>query len=180
MLGISRSFINHLTMNGEIFNANPTVYASKRSARKSKFEAGQSLWIDEQPELSSESEVEPIDEDEIFGGFQAFLTPKLIQITHIVTDLIRFIADPEHPNSLEELRVVSAEQIKIGDNHIMVEFTPTVPHCGMSTLIGGCFYNVLRIYLNQLLRAVHPCATDAKLASAFQSGYSSETRITSE
>ncbi|KAG2048793.1 FAM96B protein [Suillus hirtellus] len=106
-------------MNGEIFNANPTVYASKRSARKSKFEAGQSLWIDEQyqPELSSESEVEPIDEDEIF-------------------DLIRFIADPEHPNSLEELRVVSAEQIKIGDNHIMVEFTPTVPHCGMSTLIG--------------------------------------------
>ncbi|KAG2364974.1 FAM96B protein [Suillus spraguei] len=106
-------------MNGEIFNANPTVYASKPSTRKSKFEAGQSLWIDEQyePELSSESEVEPIDEDEIF-------------------DLIRSIADPEHPNSLEELRVVSAEQIKMGDNHIMVEFTPTVPHCGMSTLIG--------------------------------------------
>ncbi|KAG1764231.1 FAM96B protein [Suillus occidentalis] len=125
-------------MNGEIFNANPTVYASKRSTRKSKFEAGQSLWIDEQyqPKLSNESEVEPIDEDEIFGAFQAFLTPKVISIANTATDLIRSIADPEHPNSLEELRVVSVEQIELGDNHIMVEFTPTVPHCGMSTLIG--------------------------------------------
>ncbi|KAG2752054.1 FAM96B protein [Suillus brevipes Sb2] len=123
-------------MNGEIFNANPTVYASKRSTRKSKFEAGQSLWIDEQyqPELSNESEVEPIDEDEIF-------------------DLIRSIADPEHPNSLEELRVVSVEQIELGDNHIMVEFTPTVPHCGMSTLIGECFYNRLSIRV-RLMRSL--------------------------
>lgn len=169
-------------MNGEIFNANPTVYASKRSTRKSKFEAGQSLWIDEQyqPELSNESEVEPIDEDEIFGAFQAFLTPKLISIANTATDLIRSIADPEHPNSLEELRVVSVEQIELGDNHIVVEFTPTVPHCGMSTLIGECFYNILRISLNQLLRVVHSCATDAKFASAFQSGYPSETRIASE
>ncbi|OAX41887.1 FAM96B protein [Rhizopogon vinicolor AM-OR11-026] len=107
-------------MTGEIFNANPTVYAlSKRSTRKSKFEAGRSLWVDEhdQPKLTDESDIEPIDQDEIF-------------------DLIRSIADPEHPNSLEELRVVSAEQIEIGHNHILVEFTPTVPHCGMSTLIG--------------------------------------------
>lgn len=52
------------------------------------------------------------------------------------SELIRSISDPEHPNSLEELRVVSTEQIKIGDNLIVVEFTPTVPHCGMSTLIG--------------------------------------------
>ena len=51
-------------------------------------------------------------------------------------ELIRSISDPEHPNSLEELRVVSAEQIEIEENHIVVEFTPTVPHCGMSTLIG--------------------------------------------
>jgi metal-sulfur cluster biosynthetic enzyme len=62
-------------------------------------------------------EVDPIDQDEIF-------------------DLIRSIYDPEHPNTLEELRVVSAPQIEVGHNHVMVEFTPTVPHCGMSTLIG--------------------------------------------
>ncbi|KAI6117568.1 FAM96B protein [Pisolithus croceorrhizus] len=107
-------------MNGEVFNANPTIYTkSKRSLRRSPFETGQSLWVDdiEQQDWSDTSNVEPIDQDEIF-------------------DLIRSIADPEHPNSLEELRVVSPEQIDIGNNVITVEFTPTVPHCGMSTLIG--------------------------------------------
>ncbi|KAH7927069.1 DUF59-domain-containing protein [Leucogyrophana mollusca] len=107
-------------MNGEIFNPNPTVFAlSKRSGRKSKFETGRSLWIDNEGPLeqTDDSEVESIDQDEIF-------------------DLIRSIADPEHPNSLEELRVVSAEQIDVGQNHVTIEFTPTVPHCGMSTLIG--------------------------------------------
>lgn len=59
---------------------------------------------------------------------------ELISIT--VIDLIRSIYDPEHPNTLEELRVVSAPQIEVGENHVFVEFTPTVPHCGMSTLIG--------------------------------------------
>jgi hypothetical protein len=63
-------------MNGEIFNANPTVYTpSKRSSRKSKFEVGQSLWVDQQdqPELSDESDVEPIDQDEIFGALYILL-----------------------------------------------------------------------------------------------------------
>lgn len=55
---------------------------------------------------------------------------------HRAIDLIRSIYDPEHPNTLEELRVVSAAQIEVGGSHVFVEFTPTVPHCGMSTLIG--------------------------------------------
>ncbi|KAF9228736.1 hypothetical protein BS17DRAFT_772437 [Gyrodon lividus] len=107
-------------MSGEIFNANPIIYAlSKKSGRKSRFDTGQSLWVDEDAhqDMSDGSDVEPIDQDEIF-------------------ELIRSISDPEHPNSLEELRVVSAEQIEVDHNYIMVEFTPTVPHCGMSTLIG--------------------------------------------
>ncbi|KIJ17125.1 hypothetical protein PAXINDRAFT_167909 [Paxillus involutus ATCC 200175] len=107
-------------MSGQIFNENPTIYAlSKKSTRKSRFETGQSLWVDmdDYQDVSDGADVEPIDQDEIF-------------------ELIRSISDPEHPNSLEELRVVSAEQIEVDHNHIMVEFTPTVPHCGMSTLIG--------------------------------------------
>lgn len=52
-------------------------------------------------------------------------------------DLIRSIYDPEHPNTLEDLRVVSAPQIEVNNNLVVVEFTPTVPHCGLSTLIGG-------------------------------------------
>lgn len=49
---------------------------------------------------------------------------------------MRWIHDPEYPNTLEELKVVSAPQISVSRNHIIVEFTPTVPHCGMSTIIG--------------------------------------------
>lgn len=56
---------------------------------------------------------------------------------HHASDLIRSIYDPEHPNTLEELRVVSAPQVTISQNRVTVEFTPTVPHCGMSTLIGA-------------------------------------------
>lgn len=41
--------------------------------------------------------------------------------------------------SLEQLAVVSAPQISFDSkvpDRITVEFTPTVPHCGMSTFIG--------------------------------------------
>ncbi len=38
--------------------------------------------------------------------------------------------------TLEQLAVVSAPQVTVAPNHVLVEFTPTVPHCGMSTLIG--------------------------------------------
>lgn len=58
---------------------------------------------------------------------------------HRTPDLIRSISDPEHPSmTLEQLAVVSAPQITIlhDKNSCLVEFTPTVPHCGMSTLIG--------------------------------------------
>ncbi|GLB35426.1 putative iron-sulfur cluster assembly protein [Lyophyllum shimeji] len=104
-------------MPGEIFNPNPTVFATKPTVRKSDL-LKQSLWINEKAvQEDNADEVDPIDQDEIF-------------------DLIRSIDDPEHPNTLEELRVVSAPQIDVKGNHVMVEFTPTIPHCGMSTLIG--------------------------------------------
>jgi hypothetical protein len=38
--------------------------------------------------------------------------------------------------SLEQLAVVSAPQINVAPGRVIIEFTPTVPHCGMSTLIG--------------------------------------------
>lgn len=70
--------------------------------------------------------------------------------SHKAIDLIRSIYDPEHPNTLEELRVVSASQITVRHNHVKVEFTPTVPHCGMSTLIGGVIFlsNIAKTYLS--------------------------------
>ncbi|KAF5358095.1 hypothetical protein D9756_001971 [Leucocoprinus leucothites] len=107
-------------MPAEVFNPNPVVFSpTKGLGRKSELLA-QSLWIDEPTSSDGEvDDVELIDQDEVF-------------------DLIRSIYDPEHPNTLEELRVVSAPQIKIEQNWVTVEFTPTVPHCGMSTLIGLC------------------------------------------
>ena len=52
-----------------------------------------------------------------------------------IFDLIRDINDPEHPLTLEQLNVVTEEQIAIdADKHdIKVMFTPTIPHCSMAT-----------------------------------------------
>jgi len=102
----------------QVYNANPIVFApTKRLVHKSGLEKDSPWFGCSHDEADDTTEVEPIDQDEIF-------------------DLIRSINDPEHPNTLEELRVVSAPQINVADNCITVEFTPTVPHCGMSTLIG--------------------------------------------
>ncbi|KAH9635895.1 hypothetical protein HF086_002455 [Spodoptera exigua] len=58
-----------------------------------------------------------------------------------IFDLIRNINDPEHPLTLEELRVVEESNIKVDnkDNTVVVSFTPTIPHCSMATLIGKIF-----------------------------------------
>ncbi|XP_029623037.1 cytosolic iron-sulfur assembly component 2B [Salmo trutta] len=66
-----------------------------------------------------EDVADPIDDREIF-------------------DLIRSINDPEHPLSLEELNVVEQMRVRVNDqeNTVGVEFTPTIPHCSMATLIG--------------------------------------------
>ncbi|NXG94983.1 MIP18 protein, partial [Stercorarius parasiticus] len=60
----------------------------------------------------------------------AFLSPE--------THLIRSINDPEHPLTLEELNVVEQMRVKVNDaeSTVAVEFTPTIPHCSMATLIG--------------------------------------------
>mmetsp|Transcript_11285 Transcript_11285/g.33441 ORF Transcript_11285/g.33441 Transcript_11285/m.33441 type:complete len:165 (+) Transcript_11285:113-607(+) len=50
---------------------------------------------------------------------------------------IRHITDPEHPHSLEELKVARPEDIAVSPSGVVtVKFTPTVPHCSLATLIG--------------------------------------------
>jgi len=55
-----------------------------------------------------------------------------------IFDLIRGINDPEHPLTLEQLDVVKLSDVRVDDgkNRVGVEFTPTIPHCSMATLIG--------------------------------------------
>lgn len=57
-----------------------------------------------------------------------------------IFEYIRNINDPEHPLTLEQLNVVNLDHITLNDdeNMVLVEFTPTIPHCTMATLIGLC------------------------------------------
>ncbi|CAG9322565.1 unnamed protein product [Blepharisma stoltei] len=55
-----------------------------------------------------------------------------------IYNLLKDIKDPEHPYSLEQLKVISVDQIKINleERTVNIKFTPTVPHCSLSTMIG--------------------------------------------
>jgi len=54
----------------------------------------------------------------------------------LTPDLLRSITDPEHPVTLEQLRVVTPGDISVAGSRVLVYLTPTIPHCSMSTLIG--------------------------------------------
>uniref|UniRef100_A0A6N2KWC9 Uncharacterized protein n=1 Tax=Salix viminalis TaxID=40686 RepID=A0A6N2KWC9_SALVM len=50
------------------------------------------------------------------------------------------IKDPEHPYSLEELKVITEDAIEVDDklSYVRVTFTPTVEHCGKASYSGLC------------------------------------------
>ncbi len=63
-----------------------------------------------------------------------------IHVVHF-SDIIRDVRDPEKPETLEELEVVYEEGVTVealNDDTCLIklEFTPTVPHCSLATLIG--------------------------------------------
>jgi metal-sulfur cluster biosynthetic enzyme len=94
-----------------LINANPTVYEVKtHEESNSRF----SYAI-------NNGDREWIDSEELF-------------------EWIRHIHDPEHPYTLEQLHVIFMDSIHVRDkeNSVVVEFTPTIPHCTMATLIGLC------------------------------------------
>ena len=102
-------------------NLNPVVRERENVRRREEVPGLGSLASGAGPGTSAEDERELIDSIEVF-------------------EHIRDIADPEHPYSLEQLGVVSHEQIDVDDRggKIEVRFTPTVAHCSMATLIGLC------------------------------------------
>ncbi|KAK7486826.1 hypothetical protein BaRGS_00021973 [Batillaria attramentaria] len=67
--------------------------------------------------------------------------PELKELAETVFDMIRDVHDPEKPETLEELNVVSEEGVLVsrlpaGQTLITIEFVPTVPHCSLASLIG--------------------------------------------
>lgn len=123
--GISEPMLNELNLSPSCFltntflqkhiamaliNANPIVY--EPSAANFRVET----------ESDYDDDVaDPIDAEEVY-------------------ELLRSISDPEHPLTLEQLNVTQLEHITVDNerNHVLVEFTPTIPHCSMATLIGLC------------------------------------------
>ncbi|AQK45848.1 Protein AE7 [Zea mays] len=110
-----KSYCIHFTvMAMGLINANPIIHEKKeRRARQA-------------PETTDENAAEPIDQLEIFDI--------------LLNDFFKYIKDPEHPYSLEQLNVVTEDSIELNDesNYVRVTFTPTVEHCSMATIIGLC------------------------------------------
>ncbi|KAG8657846.1 hypothetical protein MANES_03G078116v8 [Manihot esculenta] len=98
-----------------LINPNPIVYEKKECRVRSV------------PSNVDEYAVEPIDQLEIFD---------ILSLPNICVD----IKDPEHPYSLEELKVITEDAIEVDDknSYVRVTFTPTVEHCSMATVIGLC------------------------------------------
>ncbi|RHY33808.1 hypothetical protein DYB32_001389 [Aphanomyces invadans] len=55
-------------------------------------------------------------------------------------EMLRHLNDPEHPLTLEQLKVMTLDNIVVNnvESQVKVQFTPTIPHCSMATLIGLC------------------------------------------
>ena len=121
----------------ELENANPIVYDIRAPTLRGPsysdspdswwkcdgLRPNSTLFTDAQEEWEEQEEGEPIDAREVF-------------------DLVRSVTDPEHPLTLEQLAVVNEEHITVDTGNettspsVVLEFTPTIPHCSMATLIG--------------------------------------------
>ncbi|CCW65384.1 unnamed protein product [Phytomonas sp. EM1] len=68
-----------------------------------------------------------------------------------VFEHIRRIRDPEHPHTLEELKVLEPDLITVNwkQRHVKVLFTPTVPHCSLTAVIGLSIFLKLQRSLPQ-------------------------------
>ncbi|TKY70080.1 AE7 protein [Spatholobus suberectus] len=102
-----------------LINANPIIYEKKeRRARSAPSVPHDDNYSENKRKVDN-------------SNFNIFLT---------FSNHIRDIKDPEHPYSLEELKVITEEAVEVDDqrNSVRVTFTPTVEHCSMATIIGLC------------------------------------------
>ena len=140
-------------------NKNPVIY------EKQRFLANETERITVETDPSVD---DPIDELEIF-------------------DLVRNITDPEHPLTLEQLNVLTLDDVSIdlNDRLISVGYTPTVPNCSSGALIGLMIlaklkrtvshYYKVRVFINpgthDLEEAINKQLGDKeRVAAAFENG----------
>ncbi|GAA5900448.1 iron-sulfur cluster assembly protein CIA2 [Sporobolomyces salmoneus] len=120
-------------------NANPVIHSTASGSGSRKLKSTAFLDLDFQDDQEWESLEQQLGygqaDDEMYGSVDE--SEEIDQDE--IFDLIRSISDPEHPLTLEQLAVVSSSQITVDNGkrpHVLVEFTPTIPHCSMATLIG--------------------------------------------
>uniref|UniRef100_A0A3Q2CHK7 Cytosolic iron-sulfur assembly component 2B n=1 Tax=Cyprinodon variegatus TaxID=28743 RepID=A0A3Q2CHK7_CYPVA len=76
---------------------------------------------------------DPIDDREIFDILLHHISTLLdILLTHLNNFKLIFLFSIEELNVVEQVRV----QVNDPESTVSVEFTPTIPHCSMATLIG--------------------------------------------
>ena len=99
-------------MSKEKQNLNPLI--------KTKLHKYKDDWLNERKKLEKDDNIE--DKIDIYEVFE----------------IIRNITDPEHPYNLEELNIVSLEDIIVDNENrlITVYFTPTIENCGFASFIG--------------------------------------------
>lgn len=109
----------------EIQNPNPTVHSQRENLSEHDLLLRRNQELDERL----------IDEIDSLESFLFFFTSNPY-IFFKVFDFIKNINDPEHPLTLEQLDIVSCQNIQINSNSILVFFKPTIPHCSVANLIG--------------------------------------------
>jgi len=135
-------------------NANPIIYAQSSQPTFRSDTAQSDEWWRDTTLVGSSKQHRDIsyngegydDEEDSDGSTKATSNGSTYESidSEEVYDLIRSISDPEHPLTLEQLAVVTPKHITIDEGditthrqpHILLEFTPTIPHCSMATLIG--------------------------------------------
>ncbi|KAG5228655.1 MIP18 family protein [Salix suchowensis] len=123
-----------------LINANPVIYEKKerrvRSVDDSEYTAAEA--IDQLEVFDILFTFFFLKFNSIFFSFSCINKHLFIFLT--ILNHIRDIKDPEHPYSLEELKVITEDAIEVDDklSYVRVTFTPTVEHCSMATVIGLC------------------------------------------
>ncbi|KAJ4870553.1 MIP18 family protein [Raphanus sativus] len=120
-----------------LINENPIVYEIKHR-RDVRADSSSS---------TNELSVDAIDHLEVFDilckayyVYRDHYFFEFLNLTYCSEHHIRDIKDPEHPYSLEQLKVLTEDSVEVDDSksHVRVTFTPTVEHCSMATIIGLC------------------------------------------
>ncbi|GAA5839805.1 hypothetical protein JCM3766R1_004618 [Sporobolomyces carnicolor] len=120
-------------------NANPVIHNTAASSSSKKLKSTAFLDLDFEDDQAWHSLEEELSYGSVDPDYRTASDGAEDIDQEEIFDLIRSISDPEHPLTLEQLAVVSSSQISVNNGkrpHVLVEFTPTIPHCSMATLIG--------------------------------------------